>query len=55
MENSKRIIIRTQPQLVSKLVGQKRANIEAIKENYSLNEVVVKADLEMGEFVIERE
>ena len=55
LENSKRIIIRTQPQLVSKLVGQKRANIEAIKENYSLNEVVVKADLEMGEFVIERE
>ncbi len=55
LENYKRIIIRTQPQLVSKLVGQKRANIEAIKENYSLNEVIVKADLEKGEFVIERE
>lgn len=55
LENHKRIIIRTQPQLVSKLVGQKRANIEAIKERYSLNEVVVQADLENGEFVIERE
>ena len=55
LENYNRIIIRTQPQLVSKLVGQKRVNIESIKENYSLNEVVVKADLEMGEFVIERE
>ena len=31
--NSKKIIIRTCPQLVSKLVGQKRANIEAIKKN----------------------
>jgi histone acetyltransferase (RNA polymerase elongator complex component) len=51
--NSKKIIIRTCPQLVSKLVGQKRANIEAIKEKYSLNEVVVRADLEDGEFIID--
>jgi histone acetyltransferase (RNA polymerase elongator complex component) len=54
LDNHKRIIIRTRPQLVSKLVGQKRANIEAIKEKYSLTEIIVKADLEHGEYVIER-
>lgn len=55
LDNHKRIIIRTRPQLVSKLVGQKRANIEAIKEKYSLHEIIVKADLESGEYVIEIE
>ena len=53
--NQKRIIIRTRPQLLSKLVGQKRTNIEAIKEKYRVNEVIVKGDLEDGEFVIEAE
>ncbi len=55
LNNHKRIIIRTCPQLVSKLVGQKRENIEAIKEKYSLNEVVVRADLENSEFIIQIE
>ncbi len=55
LENHKKIIIRTQPQLVSKLVGQKKSNIGAIKDKYSLNDVVVKADLENGEFVIDIE
>jgi len=55
LENQKRIIIRTRPQLLSKLVGQKRTNIEAVKEKYRLNEVIVKGDLEDGEFLIEVE
>jgi len=55
LENQKRIIIRTRPQLLSKLVGQRKANIEGIKVKYRLNEVIVKADLENGEFVIEAE
>jgi len=55
LKNQKRVIIKTQPQLLSKLVGQKRANIETIKEKYQLDEVIVKADLEDGEFVIETE
>jgi histone acetyltransferase (RNA polymerase elongator complex component) len=50
-----KIIIRTRPELVSKLVGQKRANIEAIKGKYSLREIEVRADLETGEFKIEIE
>ncbi|NLX63685.1 MAG: radical SAM protein [Clostridiaceae bacterium] len=55
LKKQKRVIIRTQPQLISKLVGQRRANIESIKEKYRLNEVIVKGDLEDGEFVIEAE
>lgn len=50
-----KIIIRTCPELVSKLVGQKRANIEAIKDKYSLSNIDVRADLEDGEFEIEME
>lgn len=53
--NCKKIKIRTSQQLVSKVVGQKRTNIKAIKERYSLNEVVVRTDLENGEFIIEVE
>ena len=48
LDNHKRIIIRTRPQLVSKLVGQKRANIEAIKEKYSLTEIISKLIWSMG-------
>jgi histone acetyltransferase (RNA polymerase elongator complex component) len=55
LNNQKRIIIRTRPRLLSKLVGQKRTNIKGIKEKYQLHDVVVKTDLEDGEFVIEVE
>ncbi|MGI6085381.1 MAG: elongator complex protein 3 [Acetivibrionales bacterium] len=55
INKSEKIIIRTRPELVSKLVGQKRTNIEAIKGKYSLREIEVRADLKTGEFKIEIE
>lgn len=48
----KSITIITRPKLVSKLVGQKRANVLAIKEKYGLDDVVVKLDSAQEEFDI---
>ncbi len=50
--NSK-LIIRTIPSLVSKLVGQKRRNIEQLKERYFIKNIDVLADLDYGEFTLE--
>ncbi len=44
LENKKQITIISNPKLMSKVIGQKRANIKAIKERYGLDHVIVKAD-----------
>jgi hypothetical protein len=48
-----RLIIRTLPELVSKLVGQNRKNIEQLKEKYRLKKIDVLANLDHGEFSFE--
>lgn len=50
--NSK-LIIRTFPSLVSKLVGQKRSNIEQLKEKYHIKNIDVLTNLNCGEFTLE--
>lgn len=48
-----RMIIRTQPDLVSKLVGQKKSNIEQLKKKYGIKSINVLADSDYEEFSFE--
>lgn len=52
--NSGKIIIRTRPELVSKLVGQRKSNMNAIKKKYALNDVRIIANLQQGDFLIQK-
>ncbi len=54
LKEQARLVIRTRPELVSKLVGQKRSNIDAIKSKYALKDVRIAPDLSQGEFEIIR-
>ena len=48
-----KIIIRTRPELLSKLIGQKRYNINAIETKYSLESIRVLADSQVKDFDIQ--
>lgn len=50
-----KIVIRTRPELVSKIIGHGRTNIDAIKNKYPNVEVKVLADLKTGDFEIQNQ
>jgi histone acetyltransferase (RNA polymerase elongator complex component) len=47
------IVVRTRPELISKLIGQKKSNINAIKNRYALSDVKVLEDPEVESFEIQ--
>ena len=49
-----RIRIRTRPNLVSKVIGHKRANLQALRHQFSLSEIKVTGDLMGEDFRVER-
>ncbi len=53
-KDEKKVTIITNPKLISKIIGQKRANIKAIKERYGLDNIAVKADPEQDGFDIKK-
>lgn len=53
LAGASRLVVRTRPELVSKLVGQKRSNIEQLRKKYRLGYIEVMADPDYGEFSFE--
>ncbi len=51
-EGSK-ILIRTRPELLSKVIGQKRSNVNALKCEYNLKSVKITADMDFEEISVE--
>lgn len=51
-KDGKKITIISNPKLISKIIGQKRANIKAIKKRYNLDEIVIKQNPEQEGFLI---
>lgn len=48
------VLVRTRPQLVSKIIGQKRSNLNALQDIFGLTKIKVLGDLTNGDFVVER-
>jgi len=48
-----KIVIRTRPDLMSKIIGHGRTNINSIKKNYPNVDIKVLADLKIGDFEIQ--
>ncbi|NMA67421.1 MAG: radical SAM protein [Clostridiaceae bacterium] len=47
------IIIKTRPNLLSKVIGQNRSNISEIKEKFGINKIRIVSDIETKEFGIQ--
>jgi len=45
-----RLLIKTRPESISRIIGQNRRNIEHLKTKYGLRDIYVKADPDCGEF-----